>query len=972
MNTFKIFLASSGSLKEERAQVEIFVSRENERLESMGLSLKLVVWEKLLQAFRKERIQDYFNEQMLACDMVIVLIFDKVGQFTLEEFNKAHENLKKGNKPLYLYVYFKKAALDIDAIDGNEINKIRALKNTINEYEQIYCSYDSIADLINQIRAQLDKIIIERKFIEQNANEKHSQTIPKAVQCDFSRYKEYALTEHRHLAFKGFESTLRVPINIEQVYVTLHAQIHGKEFCCDTVEGRKGFEAWTHEQDMKRFDMRGAFAAALRQCVKDMIILGDPGSGKTTLLKYILIMIIEGKALHTLGISSGLIPFFAPLRELKNPDAEDFNSFIKRVCCLESYSITDEIFTNLLENKQGIILFDGLDEVADKNTRLKVCRWIDKARRNYVHTPFIITSRFAGYTQESRLEGSVLELVIQDFTPEEVRTFLIKWFKTVEVALNPGKEERLCEEKGEKEAKELADNINQSEHIKKLAVNPLMLQIIALIRRDRGTALPQRRVELYKECISVLLEKWDMAKGLNSLISAAEVRLILQPVALWLHEKEERRSAPLPDIIEIIKKPLSNFGKTIDPKQLLLNIRDRSGIFMGYNETEYGFAHLSFQEYLAAEEIRNKVTRDNNEIEILIKNYSIRWWREAILLCLGLDNPSILDKFIERIVFTKDFETEPTIVNDALKDAVSKPFDTLLGLLKNKKLSDKAKEQIQRILRQFGKEDELKRAGVMPEIIIKPDKPEKILHKKDNSEMVLIPAGSFLYGSKVDDKEAQSNEKPQVLIDLPAFYMDIYPTTNEQYCRFLNDAQPDANKLGGWFYFKDSYEKEKCRILKDKNRYAIESGFERNPVSFVNWFGAKAYADWAEKILPTEKQWEKAARGTDGRRYPWGNDFEEGRCNYGRKHKGTTPVNKYEQGESPYGCYDMAGNVWEWTCTNYKTEKEQDDFKSDEWIVLRGGSWYDDAEYCRCAYRYHDFPGLRGYYRGFRCARITL
>src|SRR4030043_569622 len=98
-----------------------------------------------------------------------------------------------------------------------------------------------------------------------------------------------------------------------------------------------------------------------------------------------------------------------------------------------------------------------------------------------------------------------------------------------------------------------------------------------------------------------------MAKGLDVLLTAREARQIVQPLALWLHELEERRSAPIGEIKNVIKEPLEEIGKSgIDPEVLLLNIRDRSGIFMGYSEREFGFTHLSFQEYLSAEQIRNR------------------------------------------------------------------------------------------------------------------------------------------------------------------------------------------------------------------------------------------------------------------------------------------------------------------------------------------------------------------------------
>lgn len=233
----------------------------------------------------------------------------------------------------------------------------------------------------------------------------------------------------------------------------------------------------------------------------------------------------------------------------------------------------------------------------------------------------------------------------------------------------------------------------------------------------------------------------------------------------------------------------------------------------------------------------------------------------------------------------------------------------------------------------------------------------------NNNEMVLIPAGPFLYGSKEDDKKAYQDEKPQRVIELPAFYIDIYPVTNEQYCRFLNEKKPDKNDLKKWIKLGGSYKKEKCRIIQDGKSYMVEKGFEKYPVIYVTWYGATAYAEWAGKRLPTEEEWEKAARGTEGRKYPWGDEWQPGLCNSEESGIGmTSEVGKYSGGKSIFGCYDMAGNVWEWTASDYKERPG--------WYVLRGGAWYFNGNFCRCAYRDCSFPRNRFDDAGFRCARI--
>ncbi|MCP4265526.1 MAG: SUMF1/EgtB/PvdO family nonheme iron enzyme, partial [Candidatus Brocadiaceae bacterium] len=604
--------------------------------------------------------------------------------------------------------------------------------------------------------------------------------------------------------------------------------------------------------------------------------------------------------------------------------------------------------------------------------------------RRYPNTNFVITSRYAGYLGKSRLNGNVLELSIQDFSMDEVREFLTNWFAAVEVGLHPGMDEAKWEKKGKDGALLLLERVTKSEHIRKLAVNPLLLQIIALVHRDRGT-LPQRRVELYEECTNVLLEKWDMAKGLDTLLTAREARQILQPLALWLHEEDERRSASMEDIKRALKDPLEKIGKSdIDTETLLKNIRDRSGIFMGYSESEYGFTHLSFQEYLSAEQIRNK-----NLTKKLLDNYGERWWREVILLSLALNNPSIIETFMEQLIPTTKFLREISIVEDAIQDSIEKPLGPFIDAIGNEKLQPEAKYNAIRILRIIGGNkaiqtlknatgsDDRKLALSAYEAlnslneadgITKPveDLPAIYENSVDDSKMVLIPAGTFLYGSREDDKLADSDEKPQRTIDLPAFYMDIYPVTNVQFSKFLNGEKPDREKLKKWIDLEGSYKKERCRITKETKGFEVEKGYHHLPVIFVSWYGANEYAKWADKRLPTEQEWEKAARGTDGRDYPWGNEFDDKFCNsYESYIKMVSTVNKYPEGKSYYGCYDMAGNVWEWTSSEYNKLN----------FVLRGGSWRRNSVDCRCASRDREKPLSRYSSRdiGFRCARtLTL
>jgi formylglycine-generating enzyme required for sulfatase activity len=220
---------------------------------------------------------------------------------------------------------------------------------------------------------------------------------------------------------------------------------------------------------------------------------------------------------------------------------------------------------------------------------------------------------------------------------------------------------------------------------------------------------------------------------------------------------------------------------------------------------------------------------------------------------------------------------------------------------------------------------------------------------------VRIPAGPFLFGSSDADVMAYGDEKPQRTIDLPEYWIGRYPVTNAQYKRFL-DAKP-----GHRVPFVDA-DWAKAYNWDEKAR-TYPAGKDDHPVVLVSWDDAKAFCDWAGLALPSEEQWEKAARGADGRLWPWGNeDPTAAHCNFNRNVDTTTPAAQYSpKGDSPYGCADMAGNVWEWTESWYDEAKTR--------RVVRGGSWLSSRNLARAAYRYSSHPVDRPSLLGFRVVR---
>ena len=237
----------------------------------------------------------------------------------------------------------------------------------------------------------------------------------------------------------------------------------------------------------------------------------------------------------------------------------------------------------------------------------------------------------------------------------------------------------------------------------------------------------------------------------------------------------------------------------------------------------------------------------------------------------------------------------------------------------------------------------------------------------DGAEMVYVPAGEFIMGSD----EGSSDEQPVHTVYLGAFCIDKYEVTNAQFAQFLNEQGNQVEGGVTWLDLEDDY----CLIKQMGGEYQPKSGYKDHPVVTVSWYGARAYCQWAGKRLPTEAEWEKACRGTDGRTYPWGEVIDCDHAQYGKCGGETVPVRSKPKGASPYGTLDMAGNVEEWVADWYDTDycsqspgRNPPGPNSGTFRVLRGGSWLL-GWFAGCASRLRDDPGDRWFHVGFRCAR---
>jgi len=253
---------------------------------------------------------------------------------------------------------------------------------------------------------------------------------------------------------------------------------------------------------------------------------------------------------------------------------------------------------------------------------------------------------------------------------------------------------------------------------------------------------------------------------------------------------------------------------------------------------------------------------------------------------------------------------------------------------------------------------------------------------KDGGEMILIPAGAFLMGTPENQNNAIYHQVPpnylSVFLDdeaparkvwLDEFYIDKYEVTNEMYAKFLNEYGRNADAEGYKFL---NIEQVDCLIEFKDGVYRPKINCGKHPVIYVSWYGAEAYAKWAGKRLLTEAEWEKAARGTDGRVFPWGNHR---RVNLNPRDI-TSPIGSFKLDKSTYGVMDMASNVLEWMAdwyseTYYQNAPDRNPKGPDSGTerVARSGKNQDNMLDLRCASRDYYPPRTMENFLGFRCAK---
>ena len=749
---------------------------------------------------------------------------------------------------------------------------------------------------------------------------------------------------------------------------------------------------------------------------RHLFILGPPGAGKTTALKRLLLATLDSNG-HDyfdgsqIGLSNLVVPVFLRLRHLTPSDLRrSLGDLIDaQLITADGPPVSPGFGQWLWQRGQVLLLLDGLDEVVHPTTRAAVCEYIERevalAEREH-NTPgihVVVSCRYAGVSGLVGFGHAFACLDILPLDDQEITRLATRWFVAAERAMALMNREDVeaavtrGHARGLRLAEKLASQQHSSRRIKELVANPLLLTLLCVVVFD-GRQIPDQRVDFFHDCLRTLLGRWTHGftdEPRKPLLSFKDALMLLQPAAWALHLNQRKYDLDREELRQIIKPSLERLELKLRQPLTLGQVIDwlcrDCGVLKEYAPGEYGFLHLSLQEYLAA---MHAAIYIDIGLTTLARNFADPWWREVILLFVALSEHRWFAQLARRVVATDKLLLCEELLRNCMEEAYAPDTDPFVEIVQSKDESSERRTAAMRIV--LYQADERVRSVAIQILANEPkssslhalaahiESRDKLSHQANEGHafadettgirFLWIPGGRFRMGIEQPLQLWQWDEwaQPPHWVQVSSYWLAETPVTNQQYEIFVKATKHKEPEY--W---------------RDRRFNAADQ-----PVVGVSWLDADKFCRWLKEVsgcnvvLPTEAQWEFAARGPASWLYPWGEkEPDETLAYYGKDYfeDQPLPVGSLPAGCGLFGTLDQAGNVLEW-CRDVFDEsayKARGELTVDPCITrtdnpayvtaraVRGGSFNERAQNLRAAYRLGDRMDVANYDLGFRIAILT-
>lgn len=1019
----RVFASSPGDVDAERnALAEVVAAINRIDGERDRFVMELFKWEDNVVPKIGPKPQEVVDQQTPSYEIYLGIMSARFGGGgTIKEFRDALQNWSNSGSPWILFYFNDNRPNPQTAAAGRELLKVLEFREELETYG-IVGSYESVRGSKNSFYEKtlehLRKIVYE--WLSSNKRDQ-----PALIRPDYTKYLQSLRSETEFIDIRGLGvgTGKAHQFRIDELYITLtsHAPLEPEE--------RQPLES--REQPLE---------AVLARHHHLVVVGGPGSGKTTFLkrLGFALVQYHQGGAPSDVNLTSLLaerpFPIFLRVAALtkyfdtssqaqaqqhamqtdappQQDDAARWLPYVLGKRSADEYWGLDEAFFRDQLEAGCTVLIDGLDEASDRRVRERVSRLIEKWRTTFNRCRFVVTSRPTAYRDQVVLAGFA-EARIDPLSTEAVNTFLTKWCGRL----------HHDEQMRKRHLDELLEALHVRPEIRRMARNPVMLTALAVVHWNEKR-LPEQRAELYEAIIRWLSRAREQRPGRET---AERTVVLLQTLALEMQQVPQGRLVQVtqrwatetlargfasPEELAMLDQSDADEGQPNQSppakRQILRRLIEKAESFLHAEEIDSGiivgrgnelaFWHLTFQEYLAARAIAAEVEEGQQEILFSTDlNRTSRLfqseWREMVTLLAGTlyeQGVAKVDKLITQIIDCSQRSTSAGRTGTKANSPIVSLADQarcvgLIGLIERdltpvdyrvkdgrypailqsvQAIFDPTRYQQVPVQERIAAGDALGQAGDLR------------LNRRSEAYWVTIPGETYWLGAqKTDsagrnyDAEAYGDEGPVHQVQLDSFQIAKYPLTVGEYREFIDN--------GG-------YEDEQCWKAGGFSRFSSPAGWDTQqdylsrPVVGVSWYEAQAFCSWSGRYrLPTEAEWEAAARGREGRRYPWGNtDPQPNQINFQAKIGHPTPVGIFPGGSTPEGLVDMAGNVWEWCADarrdyGRKSERHPRGPSQVGSRVIRGGSWDFHARSVRCAYRLVYSVVYRDGRLGFRLVRV--